>query len=225
MVRKKIPLLYSLLFLFVLFIGSTFIAHYRGTLNSQFKHEKKRFVVKASNEAVQAMKREGIKKTVNITLDRLNDGQYAAGCFKAVPNQIDFLYGKTYKMIPWIPVPRVVYPKRIPFAANYNTIIARPPVARTVAPVTAVGEAYINFGWAGIPVVFLLLGFVYRLMSSAFRTQLSFSEAAIWVFFCVMTLTMTVNPAVAHLSWMLKILILLLACRFIEAKMWKRKHT
>jgi len=222
-VRKKLPLFYSLLFLFVLFVGSVFLNYYRMALRAQASH-KEVSIINASKKAFQTQEQLNVRNSLNIILDRLNDGQFAAGCFKFVPDPIDYLHGESYKMILWIPVPRVLYPSRPQFRVEYNTVIARPRIAGTSCPTTALGEAYINFGWFGIPLVFFLLGLVYRCMESIFKSQPSSSEAAILLFFCVMTVTMSVNPAVSHLSWMLKVLVLLFLCRIIESKFWHKKE-
>lgn len=95
----------------------------------------------------------------------------------------------------------------------------------TSAPITTVGEAYINFGWPGIPFVFLILGIIYKAFEYVFGSELSPSQAAILLFFCVMIIGMTVQPAVVQLSWMTKIFILLLVCRFFESGFAIRRKT
>jgi oligosaccharide repeat unit polymerase len=222
-VRKRLPLFYSLLFLFALVVGSVFINSYRAEMRAQAS-QKEVSIINASRKAWEMREQFNVRNSMNLILDRLNDGQFAAGCFKSVPNPIGFLHGQSYKMILWIPIPRVLYPSRPQFRVEYNTVVARPQIAGTSCPTTTVGEAYINFGWFGIPLVFFLLGLVYRCMESIFKSRPSSSEAAILLFFCVMTVTMSVNPAVSHLSWMLKVLVLLFLCRIIESKFWRTKE-
>jgi len=223
LVRKKVPIFYSLVFLFVLFVGSVFINSYRAALQKQASN-KEISIIKASKKALESQKQLDIRKSITLVLNRLNDGQFTAGCFKSVPDPIGFLHGESYKMILWIPVPRVLYPSRPQFRVEYNTLIRRPPITNVTSSVTAVGEAYINFGWFGIPLVFFLLGLVYRCMDSIFRSQPSYTEAAILMFFCVMIVGMTISPAVSHLSWMLKVLVLLFVCRIFESKFWHKKE-
>jgi oligosaccharide repeat unit polymerase len=93
----------------------------------------------------------------------------------------------------------------------------------TSAPITTVGEAYINFGWPGIPFIFLILGIIFKAFEYVFSSNLSPSQAAIMIFFCVMVIGMTTEPAVTQLSWMLKIIILFLTCRFLESDFVIRK--
>ena len=129
-----------------------------------------------------------------------------------VPHKHPFIEGETYKMIPWVPIPRFIYPNRPIFIVNYNSLF-RPWIAYSSAPVTTIGEAYINFGWLGIPIVFLALGLINRGIDSLFRKRLSYAEAAILIFFSSIYLLLPASPAVSYISWMLKIIILLIASR------------
>ena len=223
LVRKKIPVLISLVFIFILFFGSVFINHYRGVLRNQYGQNEKVSILEAGKKALTTQNKEGIRKSAYLVLDRLNDGQFAAGCFKAVPSTIDYFNGQTYKMILWIPVPRVLYKNRPAFKNEYNTMIARPQIKFTTCPVTTVGEAYINFGWKAIPIVFLILGIIYRCMEQIFRRQSTYSQMAIMIFFCVIVVSTHVYPVVSHLSWMLKIIVLIMISRFIESKIQRKK--
>lgn len=63
--------------------------------------------------------------------------------------------------------------------------------------------------------MFFALGCVHRGMDSVFRSRLSYAEAAILIFYSTLLIRMMVNPAVSHLSWMLKILLLLGASRIL----------
>ncbi len=214
LVRKKLPLFYSLVFLFVLFVGSVFFSYYRDAMRGRLSHQEVS-IIDASRKALEFQGHLNVRKSINITLDRLNDGQFTAGCFKSVPNPVGFLHGQSYKMILWIPVPRLLYSARPNFIVNYWSLF-RPEITSSSAPVTTIGEAYINFGWFGIPVVFLLLGLVYRGMDSIFKSRITYTQAAILIFFSTLVVRMTVNPAVSHLSWMLKIIVLLIVCRVLE---------
>lgn len=62
-----------------------------------------------------------------------------------------------------------------------------------------------------------MLGIIYNAFEYVFGSKLSSSQAAILLFFCIMIIGMTVEPAVTQLSWMLKIIILLLVCSFFES--------
>ena len=213
-VNRKIPLLYSLIFLLILFAGSSFLHYYRTAMITQ-PASKKAPIITASKQAIERQKKLGLKMSFFTVVDRLNDAQYTAGCLKLVPESTPFLHGKTYKMIYWIPVPRLLYPTRPKFIVNYLSL-ANPEITSGSAPVTAIGEAYLNFGWFGIPIVFFLLGLVYRGMDSVFKSRISYNQAAILIFFSTLVVRMTVDPAVTHFSWMLKIVVLLIACRVLE---------
>lgn len=244
-VRKKIPIGYVLCFLFVLFVGSVFLNYYRDVFLTAPSVDKIS-VIDASKKALHEQKKISTKQALNIVLDRLHDGQFAAGCFKSVPRHVPFQNGKTYKMILWIPVPSFLYHKRPKFMVNYNELISREfvpsdidnsrdkevfehlPITRPAgqnssAPITTIGEAYINFGWLGIAPVFLMLGFVYRLVDQLFTRHLSHVNAAILIFFCLLIVRIQVDPAVSHLSWILKILILLVISHFFESRIGRNK--
>jgi hypothetical protein len=224
-VRKKIPIIPVLCFMLVLFIASPLIVYYRSVVRRMNSQVDKKVMITAAKKDFKELVNSGIKQSLHSVFDRLNDGQFTAGCLKSVPEKIPFLHDKTYKMILWIPVPRVLYHQRPKFLLDYFNIIKGIPTKVTVAPVTTVGEAYINFGWPGIPFVFLILGIIYKAFEYVFGLELSPSQAAILLFFYVMVIGMTVEPAVTQLSWMLKIIILLLTCRFIESGFAFRRKT
>jgi len=212
-IQKKVQLRYVAVFaVLVLFIGA-YLGLYRD-YGAERSVGATVYVKKAMRYAFKEQQKRGLKLVMNMALDRLNDGQFAAGCFMNVPDNYPFLEGGTYKMILWIPIPRVVYPPRPQFIVNYYGLF-QPWVTWSSAPVTTVGEAYINFGWLGIPLVFLALGCIYRAMDSVFRPRLSYAEAAILIFYSTLLIRMMVNPAVSHLSWMLKILLLLAVARIL----------
>jgi oligosaccharide repeat unit polymerase len=222
-VKKKIPIIHILCFMLVLIIGSPLIVHYRSVIREASNQDNKKTMITLTEKAFKDVINSNMKESLHMVIDRLNDGQFTAGCLKSVPEQIPFLQDKSYKMILWIPVPRVLYRQRPKFLLDYFNIIQGKPIGVTVAPTTTVGEAYINFGWPGIPVVFLILGTIYKLFEYIFRLKLSSSQTAILLFFCVMIIGMTVEPAVVQLSWMLKITILLLTCKFFEFGLAFRK--
>jgi hypothetical protein len=220
LVRRKIPAHYLLVFFFVLFVGVPFLQYFRESTRTQSDYGEIS-IMEAAKEALVQQKQSNVRNTLNIVLDRLNDGQFAAGCFKAVPESIPYFYGKTYKMIFWILVPRVMYSGRPQFTVSYDSLI-RPWITGTSAPVTTIGEAYINFGWFGISLVFFLLGFIYKFMDSIFKPRLSYAEAAILIFFCILVIRMTVCPVVSHLSWMVKVIILLVSYQILNTVRFKR---
>jgi hypothetical protein len=222
-VKKKIPLTAVACFILILFIGSPLIVYYRFAVQESSKDNNS--FVSAPITAIKKIADSDMKISFHMLIDRLNDGQYTAGCIKTVPEKIPFWQGKTYKRILWIPVPRVLYHQRPAFQLNYLIMILGLPPTATSAPVTMVGEAYINYGWLGIPVVFLILGTIYKAFEYIFGTNLSSSQAAIFLFFYIMMIRMTADPAVTQLSWMLKIIILLCVCKFFESGLlFRKKH-
>ena len=210
-VHRKIPIIYSLIFVFILLIGSTFLQNYRRAMLAQPSSQHVS-IISASKMALKTQKKDN---SFYALIERLNDGQFTAGCFKSVPESMPFFNGKTYKMIYWIPIPRVIYPDRPKFIINYFNLF-RPEITSSSAPVTAIGEAYINFGWLGIPVVFFILGIIFKTVDSIFNHTLSWAKAAILIFFSTLVIRMTVNPAVTQISWILKIIMLLIALKILN---------
>lgn len=95
-----------------------------------------------------------------------NNGQIAI--LGSVPADVPHLFGLSYLSIPLIPVPSALLPFEKPDAAGKlnATLIYGNPL--TGIPATPVGEAFWNFSYFGVLIVFLLYGIFLRAMSSLY---------------------------------------------------------
>ena len=95
-----------------------------------------------------------------------NNGQIAI--LGSVPGDVPYLLGLSYLSIPLIPVPSALLPFEKPDAAGKlnATLIYGNPL--TGIPATPVGEAFWNFSYFGVLIVFLLYGIFLRAMSSLY---------------------------------------------------------
>ena len=108
-----------------------------------------------------------------------DNGQIAV--LGSVPEHVGHLYGRSYLSIPFVFIPSAIWPGDMPDAAGKlnATYIYDNPL--TGIPTGVVGEAYWNFSYLGVVVVFLLFGGVLRLVASLFRKNID--HALVLVFF------------------------------------------
>jgi len=85
-----------------------------------------------------------------------------ASTIESVPALIDYQYGRTYLLWLVAPVPRVYWPDKpiIRIGAVLGEAIFGTTLRGGVPP-GAIGELYLNFGWAGIPFGMFLFGFAF----------------------------------------------------------------
>ena len=75
-----------------------------------------------------------------------------------VPNEVDFLFGKTYLGIFTLPIPRAVWEAKPRTCGSYSGAILFGRTSGTSIPCGDVGEAFWNFHIPGVVVVFFLFG-------------------------------------------------------------------
>ena len=81
-----------------------------------------------------------------------------------VPQEIDYLYGKSYLAALTVWIPRGLWPEKPGLIDGmvgetfYGADVGIPP--------GPIGEAYWNFGYIGIPIIFILFGIFHRLLYS-----------------------------------------------------------
>lgn len=98
-----------------------------------------------------------------------NNGQLAV--LGSVPEQVDYLWGQSYLSIPFVFIPSALWAGETPDAAgklNATYIYGNP---LTGIPTGLVGEAYWNFSYAGIIIVFLIFGVILRYAASLYRAN------------------------------------------------------
>jgi len=210
-IYKKVTLRQIVLFLLILVVFSSFSHYYRHSIRRQSKSGDIS-VLTAAVEGSENLKKQSISKTSAVIFERLNSIKFTAGCMAFFPDEKPFLNGSTYTKILWAPIPQLLFPNKPKIAYEYNAII-QPWIKGTLAPLTTVGEAYANFGWNGIWLVFLLSGVAYRIFDSSILmgTHISPLLASIWIFFSILFVRMANKPAFSGFSWMFKIVLLIIA--------------
>lgn len=98
-----------------------------------------------------------------------NNGQIAI--LGSVPEQIDHLYGKSYLSIPFVIIPSAIWPWETPDAAgklNAKLVYGTPLGG---IPAGNVGEAYWNFSYPGVVLIYLAFGGLLRLLASIYKAN------------------------------------------------------
>lgn len=85
-----------------------------------------------------------------------------------VPDEVGFLYGSSYLAVLTLPIPRVLWPEKPGLVGGLvgDTFFAGSSFGVPPGPT---GEAYWNFGIAGVLVVFFLFGVFHKWLAMAFR--------------------------------------------------------
>jgi hypothetical protein len=117
------------------------------------------------------------KETINSALVAEAPDQTFLDLFACALTLIDendkFYYGKTYLNIVTLPIPRQWWPEK-PSVADYINDISRPrrPMFEMGMIVTYLGESYVNFGFLGIIMIPLLVGYwLSRAHFKAYRSS------------------------------------------------------
>lgn len=213
-VYRRVNLKQILFFcVFLVVFGST-MHFYRRAMKFAAKNAEPVSIKQAMKEGYAEQVHSGPGKTIWVVLERLHAVKYTVGCMDHFPSQAFFLGGSTYRNILWSPIPKILCPNKKIYPYEYNALI-QPWFTGTVAHVTAVGEAYMNFGWYGIIIVFSLSGIFYRGIDSAFLfpSRLSVFEGSLWIFYCLIMIKMAIVPAFSGFSWIVKIGMILLFYR------------
>jgi len=146
---------------------------------------------------------------------RLADARSVAAILKSAPLTIPYLNGETYARLPWVIVPRFVYPDKP------EAIL---PIQRFglfleeggSSPTTLVGEAHLNFGWIGLFFVMPLVGWISRRYDLAFLRRFAHPVwAAIYVGMATQVVRLPVQPVAVWLgvfikSYLLAVLLVML---------------
>lgn len=123
----------------------------------------------------------------DVFFNRLYDGQMFGYLLKHYTESYPLEDGRTYyTRIPWLAVPYFVYADRPIMQVPLDTWFPLTPYGSN--PSTFIGEAYINFGYAGIPFIAFAMGLVLGLFDRAFSVRRdSVVAAAIYILTCAFT--------------------------------------
>jgi hypothetical protein len=111
--------------------------------------------------------------------DRADFIHQVAHIYSMTPSEVPYQYGKTYSFFAIALIPRIIWPDK-PTAGSANGFYAvsygvttEEGVKTTTFGVSILGEAFMNFGWAGVVLVMLLQGILIGAMQYSFGGQIS----------------------------------------------------
>ncbi|MCG5525278.1 O-antigen polysaccharide polymerase Wzy family protein [Ectothiorhodospira haloalkaliphila] len=117
-----------------------------------------------------------------------------------VPNQVDYLYGRSYLAIPAAPIPSRLWEDK-PMAGGRLTgwLIFDRGMAGGGVPPGNIGEAYWNFGVLGVILVMFLFGIVLRWLAAFYEAN----NGAGWVVIIYVVSLFSLQPnSVSFYSWL-----------------------
>ena len=85
-----------------------------------------------------------------------------------VPEEVGYLYGESYLSLPYVFLPTAIFGEKPPAAGRLTAqrIYNR---TNTAIPPGGIGEAYWNFSYLGVVLIYLLYGAFLRMITSVFR--------------------------------------------------------
>ena len=100
-----------------------------------------------------------------------------------VPNQIPFSYGETFVRVPWMMIPRNIWPAK-PTTLGEVIVSNYLPQLKTGYPPMAIGELYAAGGTFAVILGFLGLGWISRAGWEWYRRRPRVGNASIYLAFC-----------------------------------------
>lgn len=164
--------------------------------------------LKATVPALLAASNRVHKGTVLVNvMDRFYDGRNLEHLLAHYSHDYDYELGSTYKNMPFVFVPRFIYPDKPVFTTalgNWYQLLAG-----TSTPTTFWGESYINFSWFGIVAMSYLLGLFMKGYDYIFIKRASKRYwVYLYVFSAIHIIRLPVEPAVVWASFLLKTIVL-----------------
>ncbi len=161
--------------LVVAVVAMPIIREYRHTISQFIDVNRISFsaTVMAAQSAQESFEREGggtALSYVDSFSQRVYDAKFLGYLLKYYREVYDWEYGRTYyTRVPFLLLPYFIYPNRpiMQVPINHWFVLA----AGGSAPSTFLGEAYVNFGYAGILVMPFLFGIVLGAYDVAFRKR------------------------------------------------------
>ncbi|MDQ1637031.1 MAG: hypothetical protein QOF62_370 [Pyrinomonadaceae bacterium] len=111
--------------------------------------------------------------------DRADFIHQVAHIYSMTPSDVPYQYGKTYSFFAVALIPRIIWPDK-PVAGSANGfyavsygITSEEGAKTTTFGVSILGEAFMNFGWAGVVLIMLFQGILIGAMQYSFGGQIS----------------------------------------------------
>jgi hypothetical protein len=111
--------------------------------------------------------------------DRADFIHQVAHIYSMTPSEVPYQYGKSYSFFAVALIPRIIWPDK-PLSGSANGFYAvtygvtsEEGVKTTTFGVSILGEAFMNFGWAGVVLIMLFQGILIGAMQHSFGGQIS----------------------------------------------------
>lgn len=130
--------------------------------------------------------------------NRYQVGSYTLPLFAKVPNEVDYLYGKTYVGVISILVPRVLWEDKPRGAGIYNKEIIFGGSGGGY-PIHAAAEAFWNFGILGVLLIHLFFGFFLKQL---YRYYLKHKEQSLFVVLYILSIFILKPTSLALVKYM-----------------------
>ena len=160
--------------------------------------------------------------SVDSFAERLYDGQFLGYLLKHYREAHDWEYGRTYyTRVPFVFLPYFAFPHR-PVTVVHLTGWFPTLILSGALPITFLGEAYINFGYVGVPIMAFLLGMILAAYDVAFRRrQNDIFVLAVYLWFGK-DIPYMVTTNLAHWLGALRNTVLLVIALHLVHSLWQR---
>lgn len=112
----------------------------------------------------------GVERGTNTIVSYAGESDGFYGILSKVPEEVEFLGGKSYLSIPAAPIPRAIWPDKPEAGGRLNaTYIFANPL--TTIPPGNIGEAYWNFHVPGVIVIMFLFGMILKWLARLYMTN------------------------------------------------------
>lgn len=156
-------------------------------------------------------------------ISRLSDARSVAAILEGVPKKVQYLKGDTYLTLPFVFVPRFLYPDKPAASMPINEWFFRNEGGSS--PTTLIGEAYLNFGWLGIFFVMPIMGIISIIYDKTFEKHLNDTVwSAVYVGFAVTIVRLHVQTVAIWMGVFMKAVILAVALRLWQRVIVLKSH-
>lgn len=117
--------------------------------------------------AIDSGIRTGFRKGIEALVRRGTEASGQLAVIARVPEEVGYLYGRSYLSIPMIVVPRAVVGEKPPTAGKLNARLVHER-QESAMPTGPVAESFWNFSYAGPVLVFFVFGAILKIVSGVF---------------------------------------------------------
>ena len=197
-IKRRVPKLTLITLLLVSIPIIAIYGEYRYTISSHIGINKIeiRETLSALIESRAVLKQQKYNTIAGI-MDRAYDGRSLNYLLMHYSDDYDYELGITYKNIPFVFIPRFIYPDKPVFTTPLDYWYKL--IAGGSSPITFWGESYINFSWFGIIFMSYILGLGMKSYDSFFAKRIS---KPYWLYlYCFSLLFILRFPMQAAVVW------------------------